>query len=102
VKIIVTGYPSMQNAIEAVKKGANDFVVKPFKMESLLETVKQRLRMQQEEREYSEERVKEYIETRVDEIDHDWMRASSGTGTRQTPPARTKSRGRARMRRKEE
>ena len=94
VKIIVTGYPSMQNAIEAVKKGANDFVVKPFKMESLLDIIKRRLKMQQEEREYSEERVKEYIETRVDEIDHDWMRAHSGEGTRQTLDAKTKPRGR--------
>ena len=68
VKIIVTGYPSLQNAIEAVKKGANDYVIKPFKMESVLETIKRHLKEQQEEREYSEEKVKKYIETRADEL----------------------------------
>jgi DNA-binding NtrC family response regulator len=69
IKIIVTGYPSMQNAIEAVKRGATDYVVKPFKMESVLETIKKQLRAQEEERKYSEEKVKEFIETRVSEAD---------------------------------
>lgn len=67
-KIIVTGYPSMQNAIEAVKRGANDFVVKPFKMESVLETIKKHLDEQQKERKYSEEKVREFIETRAGEM----------------------------------
>ena len=66
-KIIVTGYPSMQNAIEAVKAGANDFIVKPFKMEMVLETVKKHLAQQQSERKYSEQKVKEYIESRINE-----------------------------------
>jgi DNA-binding NtrC family response regulator len=68
VKIIVTGYPSLQNAIQAVRMGANDYVVKPFKMESVLDTVKQNLKKQQNERKYSEERVTEFIETRVSEL----------------------------------
>ena len=68
VKIIVTGYPSLQNAIDAVRRGANDYVVKPFKMESVLDTVKRHLKEQQDERKYSEDRVKEYIETRIKEL----------------------------------
>lgn len=67
VKIIVTGYPSMQNAIEAVKRGASDYVVKPFKMEIVLETIKRHLKEQENERNYSKEKVKEFIETRVNE-----------------------------------
>jgi DNA-binding NtrC family response regulator len=39
VKIIVTGYPGLQNAIDAVNLGADAYVVKPFKMEDLLKTV---------------------------------------------------------------
>ena len=69
VKIIVTGYPSLPNAIEAVKRGADDYLVKPFKMENVLDTIKQRLKKQQEERRYSEEKVKEFIETRAREGD---------------------------------
>ncbi len=71
VKIIVTGYPSLQNAIEAVKRGADDYVVKPFKMENVLDTIKRHLKKQQDERKYSEDRVREFIETRTKELDHD-------------------------------
>jgi DNA-binding NtrC family response regulator len=69
VKIIVTGYPSLPNAIEAVKRGADDYLVKPFKMENALDTIKEKLKKQQEERRYSEEKVKEFIETRAREGD---------------------------------
>jgi DNA-binding NtrC family response regulator len=68
-KIIVTGYPSMQNAIEAVKKEANDYVVKPFKMELVLETIKRQLKEQQEEATYSDKKVKEFIDTRISKLE---------------------------------
>ena len=71
VKIIVTGYPSLQNAIDAVKRGADDYVVKPFKMESVLDTIRQRLKKQQDERKYSEDKVKDFIETRAKELGQD-------------------------------
>lgn len=67
VKIIVTGYASLPNAIEALKRGADDYVMKPSNIENLLASVKERLRRQQEERKYSEEKVKEFIETRARE-----------------------------------
>jgi DNA-binding NtrC family response regulator len=67
VKIIVTGYPGLQNAIEAVNRGADGYVLKPLNMENVLGTIKEKLRKQQEERKYSEEKVKEYIETRAKE-----------------------------------
>lgn len=68
-KIIVTGYPSLQNAIEAVNKGADAYILKPFKVEKVLQTIKECLKRQQEEREYSEEKVTEYIEARVKELE---------------------------------
>ena len=68
----------MQNAIEAVKRGANDFIVKPFKMESVLETIKKQLKTQEEERKYSEEKVKEFIETRVSEADAEERKPRKG------------------------
>ena len=65
VKIIVTGYPSLENAIEATNKGADAYILKPFKMESVVHTIKEHLRKQQEVREYSEKKVVEFIETRA-------------------------------------
>jgi DNA-binding NtrC family response regulator len=69
VKIIITGYPSMENAIEAVNRGADGYIVKPYTMEDLLRKVKEQLRKQQEARKYSEEKVKEFIEARAEEYE---------------------------------
>ena len=67
-KIIITGYPSLQNAIEAVNRKADAYLVKPVDLEKLLVTIEAQLELQQKEKEYSEERVVEFIETRVKEI----------------------------------
>jgi DNA-binding NtrC family response regulator len=68
VKIIVTGYPSLENAKEAVNKGADGYVVKPIlNIEEFLNTVKEHLKKQKEAQRYSEQKVAEYIETRARE-----------------------------------
>jgi DNA-binding response OmpR family regulator len=67
-KIMVTGYPSMQNAISALNKNADAYLVKPVDIEKLLNMVKEQLRLQEEEKNFSEQKVAEFIETRVKEI----------------------------------
>ena len=69
VKIIVTGYPSLHNAVEAVNKGADGYIIKPVRMEELLNIVKEDLRKQRESRRYDEEKLKEFVETRIRELD---------------------------------
>jgi len=68
-KIIITGYPTLQNAIEAVNRGADAYIMKPFDMEKVLGTIREQLRMQENEKKYSQEKVAEFIETRVRELD---------------------------------
>ncbi|MEM3356500.1 MAG: response regulator [Candidatus Bathyarchaeia archaeon] len=68
-KIMVTGYPTLQSAIEALNKGADGYVVKPLDMKKLLATITEQLKKQDEERKYSQEKVKEFIETRVRELE---------------------------------
>jgi len=68
-KIIITGYPSLQNAIEALNRGAHAYVLKPFDMEKVLEIVKEQLRKQWREKKYNQEKVTEFIETRVKELE---------------------------------
>ena len=67
-KIMVTGYPSMQNAIAALNKNADAYLLKPVDVEKLLNTVKQQLYAQEAERKFSEQKVAEFIESRVKEI----------------------------------
>jgi len=69
VKIIITGYPSLQNAVEAVNKGADAYILKPFNMDSVLNTIQEHLKKQQEAKKYSEEKVAEFIETRAKETE---------------------------------
>jgi len=68
-KIIITGYPTLQNAIEAVNRGADAYILKPFDVSKVLATIKEQLRKQEEERQYSQEKVAEFIETRVRELE---------------------------------
>ncbi len=60
VYIIITGYASLQNAISALKDGADDYFIKPLRIEDLIHRAKealekQRLRLKLKE---SEERFK--------------------------------------------
>ena len=67
-KIMVTGYPSMQNAIKALNKNADAYLIKPVDIEKLLNTVKEQLKLQENEKAFSEQKVAEFIETRVKEL----------------------------------
>lgn len=69
VRIIITGYPSLDNAVEAVNKGADGYVIKPIDINKLLDTVKKHLKQQDESRKYSEEKVKDFIETRAKQLE---------------------------------
>jgi DNA-binding NtrC family response regulator len=48
VKIMVTGYPSLDNAIECVNKHADGYFVKPVDYDNLLNTIRKLILKQQE------------------------------------------------------
>jgi DNA-binding NtrC family response regulator len=68
-KIIITGYPTVHNAVEAVNRGADGYIMKPFDVEKVLKTIENQLKKQQAEKKYSQEKVAEFIETRVRELE---------------------------------
>ena len=43
VKIIITGFSTMENGVKAADCGADDFLVKPVKPQELLNAIKERL-----------------------------------------------------------
>jgi len=67
-KIMLTGYPSMQNAIAALNKDADAYLVKPVDVEKLLSTIKDQLELRENERHFSEEKIADFIESRVKEM----------------------------------
>jgi DNA-binding NtrC family response regulator len=70
-KIMVTGYPSMQNAVAALNKSADAYLIKPIDIENFLNIIKEQLQLQEQEKEFSELKVAEFIETRVKELSID-------------------------------
>jgi two-component system nitrogen regulation response regulator NtrX len=68
-KIIITGYPTVQNAIEAVNKNADAYLLKPFDMARVLFVIKDQLRKQKEESRFNQEKVRAFIETSVREFE---------------------------------
>jgi DNA-binding NtrC family response regulator len=70
IKIVITGYPTLQNAVEAVNKNADGYVIKPLNFENLLKTLKKHLQKYKKAKKYSVEKVAEFIETRAKELGH--------------------------------
>lgn len=66
-KIMLTGFPTIQNAMTAVNKNADAYLLKPVDGEKLLEIVKEQLQLQEEEKEFSETKVAEFIKARIKE-----------------------------------
>ncbi len=69
VKIMITGYPSMENAVEALNLGADAYIVKPLKPEKLLAVIEQKLAEQHQEKTMTQEKVTEWIVTRAHELE---------------------------------
>jgi DNA-binding NtrC family response regulator len=44
VKIIITGFPTLENAMETVNEGADGYILKPFDMQKLLEMIRKHLK----------------------------------------------------------
>jgi DNA-binding NtrC family response regulator len=68
IKVILTGFPSLQNAVTAINKGVNAYLIKPVNPSELLRVVKDQLEKQRQESVYSEEKVAEFVKTRFKEL----------------------------------
>ncbi len=68
-KIIITGFPTIQNAMEAVNRRADAFILKPFEVEKVLQTIREQLKKQEEDRQFSQDKVAAFIETRAKELE---------------------------------
>ena len=69
MKIMVTGYPSLENAVEALNLGADSYVMKPIDPEKLLALIKDKLEEQSRAEKMTEKEVTKWIETRVRKIE---------------------------------
>jgi len=65
IKIMLTGYPQLQNAIEVLNYGADAYFTKPADPAKLLKTIEEKLLEQKEEKEITEEKIAKFLKTRT-------------------------------------
>ncbi|MEM2989084.1 MAG: response regulator, partial [Candidatus Bathyarchaeia archaeon] len=68
MKIMLTGFPSLENAVKALNLGADAYLMKPINPKELLKVIEEKLREQWEAEVMSEEKVREWIETRLKKL----------------------------------
>ena len=44
VRIVITGFPTLENAMETVNEGADGYILKPFDVQKLLEMIRKHLK----------------------------------------------------------
>jgi len=69
VKIMVTGYASLENAVEALNLGADAYIMKPVDPENLLKIVNEKLTEQKKTEKMTEGKVTEWIKTRARKLE---------------------------------
>jgi len=69
VKIMVTGYPSLENAMEALNQGADAYVTKPVKPPELLALIEEKLEEQRQAEKMTEGKVTGWIKTRARQLE---------------------------------
>jgi len=67
MKIILTGYPLLENTLDAINRGVDGYLTKPVSTEKLLRKVAELLERQTKEKTFTEERLRQYVETRFKE-----------------------------------
>ena len=65
IKIMVTGYPDLDNAVQSLNLGADAYLLKPVNPKALLKVVTEKLGEQEEAERMGEDKVRSWIETRV-------------------------------------
>jgi len=71
IKIMVTGYPSIQNAVEALNKGAHAFIIKPLNIDHALAIIEKLLEQQIESLKMTQGKIAEFIETRAKQLEQE-------------------------------
>ncbi len=72
MKIVVSGYASLENSVAALNRGADAYLIKPVDPEELVRIVGEKLKKQENAGNMSQEKVSEWIESRVRKLEHEY------------------------------
>ena len=65
IKIVITGYPSIENATQALNIGADSYLTKPLDLDSLLKTIKDKLLEREQSEKITAKRMADWVKLRV-------------------------------------
>jgi DNA-binding NtrC family response regulator len=68
VKIILTGYPALQNTVKAINEGVDYYLIKPVDTVELLRVIKEQLDEQRRKKEHGQEKLAQFVQTRINEL----------------------------------
>ena len=66
-KIMITGYPSLENAVDSVNLQADAYIIKPVNPETFLKVVAENMDKQLEAEQMTEQKVVGWVESRYEE-----------------------------------
>lgn len=72
MKIVVSGYASLENSVAALNRGADAYLIKPVDPEELVRIVGEKLKKQENAGNMSQEKVSEWIESRVRKLEQEY------------------------------
>jgi DNA-binding response OmpR family regulator len=65
IKIMITGYPSLENAVEALNFGADSYIMKPIDPAELIKTIKNKLETQKQTEKITKEKLAAWIQSQA-------------------------------------
>jgi len=71
IKIIITGFPSFDNAVKSLNLGADAYVMKPVNSKELLELVANKIEEQEDAIQMSEAKVSDWVKNKIRQIERD-------------------------------
>jgi two-component system response regulator HydG len=63
VKIMLTGYPNLQNAVDSLNFGADAYLTKPPNPEDIINSIREKLQERKEEEQVTEEKISAFLKT---------------------------------------
>jgi len=68
MKIMLTGYPMLRNAVDSVNEGADAYLIKPVDVERLLETIKSKIEKRKAAETVTEDSISVFLQTRTKQL----------------------------------
>lgn len=68
VKIMLTGYPNLQNAVDSLNFGADAYLMKPPNPDDVINSIREKLQKRKEDEVATEEKISAFLKARAEKL----------------------------------